>query len=550
MSTVQELPGSAPLRRADRLDFAAAAFAAAAAFLVYLPSLGNGFLLTWDDPEFVVDNQVIRSLSMATVREAFFGEALHYFAPLTWLSYAVDVQLWGQGPFGIHLGSALLHAGCAALVFLVAQSLLGAPAIGLPGGPRRLGALLAALCWALHPLRVETVAWAAERKGVLSLLFGLAATLAWLRHAASGRPAWRSPAWAAALLLFAAALLSKPTLVTLPLVLLVLEAWPLGRFQPGRRREVLLELAPLLALAAGVTLHFTVRAAAPLTMSLDELGVVSRLLVALRATWDYLRLTAWPAGLSPFYLHPGAVGPGDLAFLLPSLAIVAATVALAWRARRFPAVAAAWFAWLAALAPGHLSTQVSATSMADRFTYFPGVILAVLAGGAAAAGVARLERRRAVLAGAALAALLAALGALTVRQATVWRDDVALWSRPTDLEPGRSGRVYAQRSFAREQLRDWAGARADLDQAIAIAEAKGWSQVHTLHVRRAQVLDQLGLLEEAVTDLGQALETDRSMSVVPTLRERARLLRRLQREDQAALDERMAEELGGTAPGR
>jgi tetratricopeptide (TPR) repeat protein len=183
--------------------------------------------------------------------------------------------------------------------------------------------------------------------------------------------------------------------------------------------------------------------------------------------------------------------------------------------------------------------------MADRFTYLAGLPLAVLAAGAVVGGLARLAPHAALAGAVSIVACLAILAGLSVRQISFWHDDVALWTRPIELDPRRSGRVYTERAFAREQRGDWDGARSDMDQAIAIAAAKRYPLIHGLYSRRARILAELGSLQEAIADHGRALETDSSPGRAATLRERAALYAAAGLPDLAAADERAAEEVEG-----
>lgn len=541
--------GQGEARSPARPDLALAVACALVTFAVFLPSLRNGFVETWDDGVFIVYNEFIRLPAAALAREVFVGAKAHYFAPLTWFSWALDYRLWGLDPSGFHLTSVLLHALNAGLAFLLSLGILGAAGPAERQG--RWGAVIAALAWSLHPLRVESVAWATERKDVLSLFFGLAAILAYLGHARSGAPFWRSRWYAACFALFCLSLLSKPALVTLPLVLLILDGYPLRRlFAPGPGPAIV-EKVPLLTVAAATSVHFSVASHAALTLSLSEVGVVSRVLVAFRSVWDQVLDAAWPAGLSPFYLHPGAVTPGDLSYTLPAAILLAVTAAAVARARAHPAIAAAWLAWLVALAPGLMATQVSWVGRADRFTYFAALPLTLLVGAGAATGPARLAGfapRGRVVAALGVAACLALLAGLTVRQIAFWHDDVTLWTRPIELNPRLSGRVYAERSQARERLGDLSGARADMDEAIAIASSKNYAFIYTLYSRRAQLLAQLGMLREAIDDYGRALQTDASPGVVETLRERAALYMAVGELERADADRRLAEQLDRRDP--
>jgi hypothetical protein len=525
-------------------DLARAAACVLITFVAFLPSLRNGFVETWDDGTFIVGNSIIRQLDAATVREAFLGTKAHYFAPLTYLSYALDYKVWGLDPFGFHLTNAILHALNAGLAFLVALGVLASA--GLAERTSRWGALVAALAWALHPLRVESVAWATERKDVLSLLFGLAAILAYLGHGRSGAPFWRSRGYAAALTLFCLSLLAKPALVTLPLVLVILDAYPLGRLGRGRWGTALVEKLPLVGIAAAASVHFTAASHAQLTLSLAEVGVVSRILIAIRSIWEHALDWAWPAGLSPFYLHPGAVTLGDPSYLLPAAIVLVVTGVAVVKARRHPAFSASWLTWLVALAPGLMAAQVSWVGRADRFTYFAALPLTVVVAAAAAQGLERLAPRARVAAAAGLVAGVALLAGLTVRQISFWHDDVSLWSRPIAVSPRLSGRVYTERSQARERLGDLNGARADMDDAIAIASSKNYAFIYTLYSRRARILAEIGRLREAADDYGRAIQADASPGVAETLRERSDLYMAMGETALADADRRLADQLDGT----
>ena len=211
------------------------------AFLTFLPALGHDFLV-YDDDQYVTANPAVRAgLTGSSVRWAFTSGHAANWHPLTWLGHMVDVQVWGLVPRGHHLTNLLLHAANAAVLFLALQALTGAP---------WRSALVAAL-FAVHPTRIEAVAWVAERKELLSALFGFLALLAyaaWARRGGRGQP------WGA-LALFAAGLLAKPMLVRLPFVLILLDVWPLGRVSLDARPvrallRGLIEKAPFLLLAA------------------------------------------------------------------------------------------------------------------------------------------------------------------------------------------------------------------------------------------------------------------------------------------------------------
>jgi len=464
--------------------------------VAFAPALRGG-LLDWDDAGYVVENEAIRSLSPGTVWWALTQFCCNYWAPLTWLSLGLDRALWGLDPFGYHLTNNLLHAANSGLLFLVVARLL-ARAGGAAPGPARAGALLAALLWGLHPLRVESVAWVAERKDVLSAFFGLLAVLAYLEHAAreAGDPGarpWsflRRPAYLAAAALFLLSLLSKAALVTLPPALLLLDAWPLRRLGGPGRRSALLEKLPLLAMAAAASL-VTMAAMAPTQRTLAEIGLSTRVIVAFTSLATYLRLTLMPAGISPVYFHPNRVELSAAALTAIGL-VLALSAGAALAARRRPALLLGWLFFLVTLAPVIGLTQNGKQELAPRFTYVPGMALSALAGAGFAFLLVRL-RGGASRAGAwaAAAAILAGLAAVTARDIGHWRDDVALWSRVVELDPS-FGLSFEQRAHALERAGRFPEALADVERAERIAVAKGYAGLPKIQMMRGRLLERLG----------------------------------------------------------
>jgi hypothetical protein len=232
------VPGEAG-RALTRRDWLAAALLAGVTFAVFAPALGYEFI-NLDDPEYVTRNSFVgHGLSWQAIRWAFTSFHTFYWHPLTWISLQTDATLFGGRAFGFHLTNVLLHAGNAGLVFLALRTLTGA---------FWRSAATAAL-FALHPLRVESVAWVAERKDVLSVFFGLLTVWAYARYARE--PSTRR--YASVVAAFLLALMAKPMLVTLPFLLLLLDWWPLGRWRTPFYWPLLREKLPLLAVAVAVT---------------------------------------------------------------------------------------------------------------------------------------------------------------------------------------------------------------------------------------------------------------------------------------------------------
>jgi protein O-mannosyl-transferase len=373
---------------------------------IYLPGLDNEFV--WDDELHLTRNPPVSSgLSPQSLRWALTTFHTGNWYPLTWVSHLVDVELFGLKPRGHHLTNLFLHCANAILTFLVLRRLTGA---------LRSSALVAAL-FAVHPLHVESVAWVAERKDVLSTFLWLLALAAWLGWLRRPRPA----RYAAAVALFALALGAKAMPVTFPFLLLLLDFWPLGRFSPGRRLALAAEKLPLAAMAAA--------AAAVAFLAQSAIGAVGtvpflvRAANAVRSYWMYVGKALWPARLALLYPYPEEAP--SLALTVGAVAGLAAATAVALRLRRSsPAVAVGWLWFLGTLVPVIGLVQVGTQALADRYTYVPltGLFIAAIWG---IGGLARSSPRRApwLAAGAALAV---ALLASTARfQVGLWRDPPA-----------------------------------------------------------------------------------------------------------------------------
>ncbi len=397
-------------RADDGRRAAALVFAGTAA--VFSPALLNGFV-NWDDPANILHNPWLGRFDVAGLGRLFSSTLGGHFQPLAWLSLSLDKALWGLRPFGYHLTGVLLFAAASALLFLFLRGLLGG------GSDADLPAAAAAVLFAWHPLRVESVAWATERRDQLSLLFLILAAELY-RRAVARDP--RTPRLDAALVAFAAALLTKVFSVVFPVLLLALDLGALRR-PVGHKRLLEEKLSFFIVAACGLSL--TVRAqflsgaaaaAVPGTWQ-DRLGVF-----AWTPGWTVWK-TAFPRGLTAF------VSTGQS----PSLfAAMTALTVLLWAAvayallRRRAGPAALGVAFFAALSPSLGLFRSGNQLSADRFTLVPAVVLSV----GAAFGLARLGRR----AGLGALVLAAALGALAARQTLSWRDSATLWTRAVELD--------------------------------------------------------------------------------------------------------------------
>ncbi len=414
------------------------ALVAAVTVVTFLSVLRNDFV-NWDDVDNFLKNSQYRGLGWANIRWMFTTAHLGHYIPVTWLTLGLDYVLWGMNPWGYHLGSLLLHALNAGLVTWLAWRLIGAGlardgAAGRAGVERAalaVGATVAGLTFGIHPLRAESVAWATDRGDVLCGTFYLAALLAYVRAVdGGGGLRWR-PWGALALLGMAAALLSKEIAVTLPAVLLILDAYPLRRpaSWAGRAREKL----PFLTLAlVGAAVTVAARAAGASFSTIEQYGVGSRIAMAAYSLWYFVAASVWPSSLAPYHEPPVRMDLLAPRFLAAAVAVLALTAAVVLLRRRWPAGLAAGAFYALVLLPVSGLVHSGSHLVAERYSYLPGVALALLLGGVAAAAV-RTGRAAPARRGA-VAALLLALGVALAGWATVawrhsasWRDTFTFW---------------------------------------------------------------------------------------------------------------------------
>ena len=480
---------------------------AVAVSVLYAPVRSFGFVL-FDDPVYVTENPAVSGgLSPAGVRWAFTSVgAAGNWHPLTWLSHMLDVSLFGLEPGAHHAVSAGLHVAVAVLAFVFLRRVLQLGAPHLPSMAIDLAALMAAAAYALHPLRVESVAWVAERKDVLATALGLLSLLAWLRHGSTGSA---RAAWATGLAL-GLGLLAKPTLVSVPALMLLLDVWPL------RRRgwaALLREKLPLLALAAlaGLATVLAQRHGGALG-GLEVLPVGARLANAAVALATYLRQTLWPIDLAVFYPLPLQ---RSMAAAAACLLLLAAVSLAAWLSvRRAPWVAMGWGWYLIAILPMAGLVQVGLQAHADRYTYLPHLGLAIVVARAMAPA---LQGRWRFPVMAVAVVVLALLATRTSSQLATWRDTRTLFRHAAavtdrnylahhtlalDAElAGRHDEALAGYRRAVDAWGDYVPARAGLARLLARRGAHAEALRHAEHAARIAP-DR----PQAWNDLGTALE--------------------------------------------
>lgn len=395
----------------------------AATLIAYNRVAHDGFVVLDDLPYITNNAHVQAGIRWSTLKWAFgFHEANWH--PLTWLSHALDCQLFGLNPAGHHYVSLLFHAANAALLFVILEE---ATALAWPS-------LMVAAIFALHPVNVESVAWAAERKNVLSMFFFLLAMLAYGRYARRGG-IWRYLAVHAC---FVLGLMSKPQIVTLPFVLLLWDYWPLQRIWGQNQRTagqppgtaprfsfLLLEKIPLFAMAlAGSIVTVMAQRAGEAVRTLAEFSLKSRLENVPVSYAKYLGLLVWPRHLAPMYPHPAHGIPLWQIVVSCFVLLALSAIALRWRQQKYLVMGWLWF--LGVLVPMIGIVQVGEQAMADRYLYIPmiGILIALVW------TVWELTEASAVskhwIAVPATGILLL-LGALTYHQLGYWKDGETIW---------------------------------------------------------------------------------------------------------------------------
>jgi len=388
--------------------------------VAYWPVLQNDFVV-YDDRTYVVENpHVLQGLSRAGFAWAWTSTHASNWHPLTWLSHMLDQELYGSDARGHHATSLALHLAGTLLLFGLLDRATRAT----------LRSAFVAALFAVHPVHVESVVWVAERKDVLSTLLLLMTLAAYAGYARKPGP-WR---YLAVAVLFALGLMAKPMLVTLPLLLLLLDFWPLGRGSARTVGPLLREKVPLvlLALVSSVVTVAAQRAGGAVG-SMERFPVDVRIGNAILSYVAYLRLAVWPSGLAVFYPHPRAV---SLLPVVASAAFLAGVSAWVFRARkRHPYLLVSWLWYLVALVPVIGLLQVGEQAMADRYTYVPliGIFVMVAWGIPDAMRAARVRSR-----GLSVAAVVAVLALVPLTRAQVarWRDSRTLFEHTLAVTEG------------------------------------------------------------------------------------------------------------------
>ncbi len=462
--------------------------------IVYLP-VRNYEFTNYDDQDYVTANQFIRGgFSWQAVKWALTSGYASNWHPMTWLSHMLDVQLFGLEPGAHHLTNVLLHAAAAFFLFFAFLKLTGA---------LWRSAIVAAL-FALHPMHVESVAWIAERKDVLSALFAALTLLFYAEYVKADSPTKRTRCFAFALAFFALGLMAKPMLVTLPCVLLLLDFWPLRRNDalPAARR--VLEKVPFFALSiTSSIITFIVQRSAGSVRTLDYIPLDSRILNSLIAYCRYTAKLCWPSGLTVFYPMPDYVS--GWWGLVAGVSLLGLTILLFVLRKRWPELLVGWLWFIGMLVPVIGIVQVGAQSMADRYSYLPSIgFFIIIAWG----GYELLYRyvSRSLLACVASIVLVSSLY-VTAQQVCYWKNTITLFERALVVTPNNFvAHVNLGSSLMQQKQLD--RALKHYNEALALN-----ADVFEAHYGAAVILESEGQLTNALEHFRAAVRIQPRHSV-------------------------------------
>lgn len=478
---------------------------------VYWPVKDHEFLY-YDDVGYIVKNFYIQpGVTWENILWAFSSGYAANWHPLTWISHMLDFQLFQLDPAGHHLHNVFLHILSSLALFFVLRKMTGA---AWPSA-------FVAFIFALHPLHVESVAWASERKDMLSGLLWMATMGAYVVYAST--PTLRR--YLLVLLLFTLGLLAKPMLVTLPFVLLLLDYWPLKRLSFSSVQEVqshsfsylLIEKVPLILWSVGSSIiTYIVQQQAGAMSTVELLPLSARLSNAIVSYSAYIGKTFWPADLAVFYPHPGN-GLSFVAIAGSAMVLMVLTGACLAAARRFPYLVVGWFWYLGTLVPVSGLVQVGAQAMADRYLYLPMIGLTVMLAWFVVDVTKRWGFRKQVLV-SAVVVLVAALTMVSRTQVGYWKNDRTLFEHALSITENNWLAHYSLGTMLTQQ-HNFAEAKRHYEETIRLNPRLGvaYYDLGNLFMRLEEpekaipyfqaAIEKGAELEKAHVDLGVALTT-------------------------------------------
>ncbi len=462
---------------------------AAATFGVYSRVLSNGFI-NFDDNEYITNNQNVQGgFSIENVKWAFTTNTAANWHPVTWLSHMLDCELFGLRAWGHHLVSLLLHIANVLLLFWVLKAMTGAI---------WRSAFVAAV-FALHPLNVESVAWVAERKNVLSTFFWILVMMGYWQSVKEKSVRW----YVMTLILFALGLMAKPMLVTLPFVLLLMDYWPLERIKDLREGKVIgrlvIEKVPffVLSIISSVVTFFEQRSLGAV-LDAAVMPINARVANALVSYVKYIEMMFWPSKLAIFYLLDDKKIPVKEAVMAGVLLIAVTVLVIKLSAkRRYPAFG--WFWYIGTMVPVIGLVQVGEQAMADRYAYVPliGLFIIVAWG---AAEILKGWRHQKILLGAAAIIVFGCLSVKTFEQIKYWKNGVTVFEHAVKVTKNNR-RAYYSLGCAYDNAGDYAKAEGAFKEAIKI-KADYYEAIYNLGI----LYNKIGRFDDAIGTFEQTIK--------------------------------------------
>lgn len=485
----------------------AALLIALVTFLVYLPALKNGFV-NWDDDVYVYENLNIRSIDLAFLKWVSTAEVSSLWHPLTVISYAINYAVWKLEPWGYHLTNNLFHTFNTILVFMLVSQLL--KQYGISEDRRHKATIIVgsatSLLFGIHPLHVESVAWISERKDVLSAFFYLSSVLAYLKYVSAINSKKRI-FYTVSLISFILAIMSKPMAVSLPIVLLILDFYPLGRLtaRKGFRSimSILIEKIPFflfsfLSSLATMWVHYSKSG----LWRLDQIPFTDRVFVAIRAYIFYMVKMVLPVNLSPLYPLPAKVDFFRIDHFGSVLFLTLIVFLSIWFLNKNKLFFAILLYYVVALFPVIGIVQVGVQEAADRYTYLPSIGPFLLVGLGVWYCFERYSKKHTQIAMiTALIFIFALLINRSVKQISIWHDSITLWSYEISLYPNTAYIAYNNRGEIYRGLGDYKQALMDYNKAIEI-----YPNFANAYTNRGIVYYSLNNNQQAALDYTKAIE--------------------------------------------
>ena len=508
--------------------FYIAASIALLTFIVFLSSLQNKFV-SWDDDKYVYENPLIRSLDLKFLKSAFSEFHAWNYHPLTMLSHAVDYAIWGLNPLGHHLTNNILHALNTFLVVLLVMKLMEVfkkteehselPQPFLNDRAVWITGAVTGLLFGLHPLRVEAVAWIADRKELLCAFFYLLSIYSYTNYvreinisaSTNARSRFSNKKYLLSIGFFIFSLLSKPMAVSLPVVLLIFDWYPFRRVQSLKTfMAVFSEKIPFVVLSLVFSiLTILAQKAGGALVSMQRIPLSMRLPIALRSLTAYLVKMILPLNLIPVYPYPNSVSLLSLEYIISIVIVIAITSTCIVVTRYQKIWLSVWSYYVITLIPVLGIVQVGGQPMGDRFTYLPSLGPFLVLGLTVSwllEKINRFQRSRSIIkvfAACVASFVFAALIFLTVAQIGIWKNSIVFWSYVIRMEPGRVPMAYNNRGLAFDESGQVDRAIADFDRAIAINPSYS-----DAYYNRGTVFYKTGLFKAAMDDFDRTIALD------------------------------------------